>query len=1269
MALSTRIELEEGDSWTALTKWAVMFEGFSGRKSGLDPHRAGEGKLILRVPQGASGFPSSLGGIARAVTAQGDRMRVYVRANATDYLRFLGWVSDVDWEGRETINYVTVLLTDALGRLGAIRAALDNEARASTGTRIQRILSVAGWTFGSEVPRGTGQLEQVTEYRSGSAAELCQLAALSEPGIFVAQADLDAPLEFLPRGYTPARTLRISDQPMTPGVRWQERPAPESAEDQLVNQVSYTYPGLSSPRLRQDADSVAAYGERRIDRQFESTPTDGTTVAGILINTYKEPITIPREARVALHLEPEDRAALAARSQIGDLVEGVITDERGLPATSQTLIDGIGTRILPLGTGIAVDIDFFLIPTFGAGVPQPAKLPEVPDIQATAGTAWRQLLPRATGGTGKGFTYTATGLPAWMRFDPGARRLSGTPPFTGGPWTISYTATDVSEASRTATIQFEISVVVAAVQIPSISALIFATGARVSVLLPAASGGSGQFTYAIAGAPAWLSLSGRTLTGTSPSVAQDADEVTYTATDTVTGKKASIAFDVSVAVQPVSMPAIGNQSIAAGSRYSRSLPAATGGSGRGFTYTLTGRPAWLTVTGRSLTGTAPWAGAAIDMTWEATDVGSGQKASQSWRLTVQLAALAMGSQDDIEIGIGRALDISLPLASGGSGSFTYALTGAPAWVQRQANRITGTAPNATSTAQLTWTATDANTNRTVARTFRLAVAAAPLAMAAIGDVLAGAGEAVSIALPAATGGSGTFDYALTGRPSWLTLTGRTLSGTTPDAASSLSLTWTATDRATLRRIARSFGIAVTANPLAAPRDLGALNIADTQFNATWTTVRNSGGNYQVRIAEGSDAPTGDWTDVRALGHVFSGLKAATRYTWEVRAVGSGAYSTGPATAAGTTTRAALAMGAAGNISIAAGAQLSQGLPNATGGSGRYLYGLNAPAWVKRSGFSLSGTAPSAISTFNANWKVTDEVTGAVINRNFTISVTGMLLATPVVEISGIFNDRFTATWAAIADADGYEYRYAEGTANPTGEWNDAGEQLSITISELEPETEYRLQVRAIGSGRFVTSAPALSEIETNDQEALGTPVNLRETADTTSSLTFAWDAVDGADGYEYRRGTTGDAIDNAGRTTVTLTGLSDDTTYSIQVRAYTDSGARSAWAQATGRTERSIPRLSTPRVSVSGTRTARFSWNSVPNATSYLCSYRGRHRQGGPDSPLTTYSGSFTTSGTSWWLFVGTNPAGGGTESLRLSVRAIASGYRSSSSGSATWRK
>lgn len=130
-----------------------------------------------------------------------------------------------------------------------------------------------------------------------------------------------------------------------------------------------------------------------------------------------------------------------------------------------------------------------------------------------------------------------------------------------------------------------------------------------------------------------------------------------------------------------------------------------------------------------------------------------------------------------------------------------------------------------------------------------------VALAAVSDRRLVKGQAASIGLPAASGGTGTITYTASAPPAGLTvdIAARTLSGT-PTEAGDTTLTWTATDNhgATASTTVSVHVAAEAPEPLLAPASVSAYQWFGTSINLAWTAVpRAESYIVQVRSSDGS----------------------------------------------------------------------------------------------------------------------------------------------------------------------------------------------------------------------------------------------------------------------------------------------------------------------------------------------------------------------------------------------------------------------------------
>ena len=262
-----------------------------------------------------------------------------------------------------------------------------------------------------------------------------------------------------------------------------------------------------------------------------------------------------------------------------------------------TASDNINTQTTRTFT-ITVNAPPDLIPTFGSE--------SVADQSYTQNTAITALqLPVATGGDGT-LVYSTSALPAGLSFTASTRRITGTPTAITAATTITYTVTD--DDGDTDTIDFDITVNAPADLQPTFGAETIAdqsytqNTAIAALQLPSATGGDTPLAYEISGQPAGVTLNAsRQLVGTP--TATGTFSVTFTVTDD-DGDTDTLEFDITVNAPDLmpSLPSIADQTATVGTAFALTFTAASGGD-TPLAYSVSGNPAWLTLSNRTLSGT------------------------------------------------------------------------------------------------------------------------------------------------------------------------------------------------------------------------------------------------------------------------------------------------------------------------------------------------------------------------------------------------------------------------------------------------------------------------------------------------------------------------------------------------------------------------------------------------------------------------------------------------------------------------------------------
>ncbi len=361
-----------------------------------------------------------------------------------------------------------------------------------------------------------------------------------------------------------------------------------------------------------------------------------------------------------LVFDPTTREITGTPTQIGNYTIPVtVTDANGNTITANYTIEVTDPLLLPPAT-LASGVKGSLYPT--------------------------QTIPSATGGTTP-YTYSATGLPLGLIFNPSTREITGTPT-ESGTFTIPLTVTDA--AGKTATTNYAITVIDPLVLPPATLANGTENILYPAQNIPAAIGGVGPYTYTTTGLPPGLTFdpSTRDITGTPTQAGNYVVAVTVSDSQ---GTTASNNYGINV-IGALNLPTATLPDGVVGDVYAgATLPAVTGGSGP-YTYLATNLPAGLSfnTTTREITGT-PAIGGTFNISLTATDA-NGNKATTSYGLTVTVKSPIVAAAT-VCVGSPATLTVS-NLQSGATYNW-YASTG----TTPLATNITGTFTTPAITAQ------------------------------------------------------------------------------------------------------------------------------------------------------------------------------------------------------------------------------------------------------------------------------------------------------------------------------------------------------------------------------------------------------------------------------------------------------------------------------------------------------------------------------------------------------------------------------------------
>ena len=256
-------------------------------------------------------------------------------------------------------------------------------------------------------------------------------------------------------------------------------------------------------------------------------------------------------------------------------------------------------------TNAAGDLDL----TIDVMIPPSGTAPAITSSAPTTATEGTLYTYTITADGSPAPTFSVSGEPAWLTLSGNV--LSGTPGTTdvGMTGTITITATN-SEGMDTEIFVITVSAISTGLSAPSITSTAATTalvGSLYSYTITA--NGNPTPTFSVSGEPAWLTLSGATLSGT-PDVTDIG--TTGTITITATNSEGTDTQDITIIVtDTASGPSITSTAVTTatvGNLYRYTI---TADGAPAPTISVSGEPSWLTLIGNQLAGTPT-----------ATDVGS-----------------------------------------------------------------------------------------------------------------------------------------------------------------------------------------------------------------------------------------------------------------------------------------------------------------------------------------------------------------------------------------------------------------------------------------------------------------------------------------------------------------------------------------------------------------------------------------------------------------------------------------------------------------------
>jgi hypothetical protein len=428
-------------------------------------------------------------------------------------------------------------------------------------------------------------------------------------------------------------------------------------------------------------------------------------------------------------------------------------------------------------------------------------------------------------------TWSMSGFAPGLTLDPSTGILSGTPTQVVTNSRLKFVVTDsVGLSSDPAFLGLTITngpPKITTASLPS-----GAVGSAYSATVVAA-GGTTPYSWSATGLPSGLSINSSTgvISGT-PQTAGTSSNVVVTVTDSTPPPALSAQATFSITITP--KLAITTTSLLSGNvnaPYSSPV-AATGGS-TPYNWSATGLPTGLTINSSTgvIGGTPTVAGTSNNVVVTVTDSGSpAQTASATFSITIANKLSIVTAS--LPNGVVNA-SYSAPVAAvGGVGTLTWSASGLPSGLSINASTgvIGGTVTVAGTTSGIGVTVTDSSVPvQTATATFSITIA--PQLVITTTTLPSGFQNQAYNAPVAATGGTGTLTWSLSGQPAGLTINSSTgvISGTPTTAGVSNNVVVTVTDSATPAQTAQAtFSITITVKLVittASPLPSGVVNTA------------------------------------------------------------------------------------------------------------------------------------------------------------------------------------------------------------------------------------------------------------------------------------------------------------------------------------------------------------------------------------------------------------------------------------------------------------
>ena len=390
--------------------------------------------------------------------------------------------------------------------------------------------------------------------------------------------------------------------------------------------------------------------------------------------------------------------------------------------------------------------------------------------------------------------------------------------------------------------------------------------------------------------------------------------------------------------------------------------------------------------------------------------------------------------------------------------------------------------------------------------------------------------------------------------------------------------------------------------LAAPTNVSA-KVGDSKVILSWTEVTGNVTKYEVSKDDGMT-----WEDAGSTTeHTFEGLINDKVYSFQVRAINSFVKGTASDTVTATPKADEVPSVPVAPTDLNATPGDSEVTLTWTAVTedvtGYEVFCSKDNQWVSagtETSYTFSELENNTEYTFKVR-AVNNDLTGAESDEvTATPKAAVTVPAAPENLVAAPGDTQVVVSWDEVEGATSYEVCVDD------GEWEAVENNTSHTFTQLTNDTEYTFKVRAVNEAGEGAEASIKATPTAEEPPAPAVP---EAPADVTaiaedSQITLSWTEVEGATGYQV-------CIDGGewetaeSNTSHTFTGLNNDQTYTLKVRAVKDDvhGTESQEVTATPTAGENptpeLPATPTGLTTTPSDKQVTLSWTEVEGATSY----------------------------------------------------------------------